>query len=49
MSYSEEFWQGVIVGIAICLMLSAAMRGENQQRRAAMTKKRPQEHDERSS
>lgn len=46
MSHSGEFWKGVIVVIVICLMLSAAMRGENQQRSAAIAKNRPQEHDE---
>ena len=46
--YSEEFFQGVIVGIVICLsILRAVLRRNNQQQRAAKTRRRPQEHDER--
>ena len=48
MPYSEEFFQGVILGIVICLlMLSAEMRRQNQQQNAEETGHDPREHDER--
>ena len=50
MPYSEGFSQGVIVGTVIyLLMLSTVMRRQNQQQSAAISKKGPQEHDERLS
>ena len=49
MSYSEDFWQGVVVGIGIWLLtLSAAvMKRRKQQQSAAKARKRAQEHDDR--
>ena len=41
MSYSEDFWKRVVVGIRICLlMLSAVMERRKQQQSAAKTSAR---------
>ena len=48
MPYSEEFFQGVNLGILLCLlMLSAEMRRQKQQQNAEETGQDPREHDER--
>ena len=46
MSYSEEFCQGTIFVVVVCLlMLSAVMGGRNKQKSKAKKRNTPQEHD----
>ena len=50
MPYSEEFLQGVNLGIVICLlMLSEEMRRQNQRQNSEGRGQDPREHDERDS
>ena len=52
MPYSEEFFQGVIFGFVVCLLMrNAEMRRQNQQQSTYTWSpgREPQEHDERSS
>lgn len=48
MLFYEELFQGVILGIMICLlMLSAELRRQNQRENVEETGQDPREHDER--
>ena len=50
MPYSEEFLQGVKLGIVICLlMLSEETRRQNQRQNSEDREQDPREHDERDS
>ena len=50
MPFSQEFLQGVNLGIVICLlMLSAEMRRQNQRQNSEERGQDPREHDERDS